>query len=526
MTKITKKEIENLLKQRFCNDKRTTLSQIPLPECLKDIYKAAQRIKQAIEKSEKIAIVGDYDADGVISSVIMSEFFDDLGVNYTLKIPNRFKDGYGLNENIVKELDANLIITVDNGISAIEAGELCEQKGIDLIITDHHIPLDTLPKAYAIVNPKQKDCDFPFTEICGAQVAWYLVGAIKEICKVKYDMGKFLDLLAIAIMADMMELKDMNRTIAKSGLERINTKPRPAFKAICQTFRKAQISSDDISFLIAPLINCTGRMDDATLSYKFLKSQNIEEAIFHLEKIVHLNNERKEEEKKIFDYSIKCVEEKDDIIMAWGEKWHEGVVGIVASRLARHFNKPALVFSVDENTAKGSARSSGNIDILSLIAKQENLLKGYGGHKGAAGVVIKPSNLEKLKISLINDSRELDKSLWEDLSDIMGEISLDDVDLELVKIISKYEPYGNQNPKPCFIAKNLFVKDIRHIGKNNNHLKILFENNKGSLESLFFNYDKNIKKYDTLDISFNLSKNTFKGLTTPQILIKKILKIS
>lgn len=526
MTKLTKEEIQNTLKKRFCKDERTTLSQIPLPECLKDIYKAATRIKTAIEKEEKIAIVGDYDADGVISSVIISEFFDDLGVNYTLKIPNRFKDGYGLNENIVKELEADLIITVDNGISAIEAGELCIEKGTDLIITDHHVPLESLPKAYAIINPKQKDCDFPFSEICGAQVAWYLVGAIKEVCKVRYDLSKFLDLLAIAIMADMMELKDMNRIIVKSGIEKINKKARPAFKAICHNFRKAQISSDDISYLIAPLINSTGRMDDATLSYDFLKSQNLEEANEYLEKIIYLNNERKEEEKKIFDYSIKCVQKDDDIIMAWGEKWHEGVVGIVASRLARHFNKPALVFSVDESLAKGSARSSGNINILSLIAKQEKLLKGYGGHKGAAGILIDSSNLDKLKTSLIQDCKELDKSLWEDTSDILGEISLADIDLELINIIETYEPYGNQNPKPSFIAKNLLVKDIKYIGKESNHLKILLQSEKYILESLFFNYDKDIKKYDILDISFNLAKNSFKGLNSPQILIKKILKIS
>ncbi|EPV3114397.1 DHH family phosphoesterase, partial [Campylobacter jejuni] len=226
---INKNEIKKILASRFEKDLHTKLCDLPLPCCLKDAYKAANRIKEAVEKNEKVAIVGDYDVDGIISCVIMAEFFDDIGFDYIIRIPNRFKDGYGLNAEIINELDVNLIITVDNGIAALEAAKLCKEKNIDLIITDHHMPQDILPDAFAIINPKQKDCDFPEIEICGAQVAWYLIAALKEVCKLKYDMCKFLELLAIAIVADMMELRDLNRALVRRGIDHINKSKRAAF---------------------------------------------------------------------------------------------------------------------------------------------------------------------------------------------------------------------------------------------------------------------------------------------------------
>jgi single-stranded-DNA-specific exonuclease len=232
--------------------------------------------------------VGDYDVDGVISSVILSQFFDDLGVDYSLIIPNRFTDGYGLNPDIVAKLDVHVIITVDNGISAIEAAQICKEQGIDLIITDHHSVPAVLPEAYAIVNPKQEDCAFPHFEICGAQVAWYLVAALKEELGVEYDLSSFLDLLCIAIMADMMELVGMNRVMVKKGIGELNRSKRAAFEAIRQYFGKATLEGDDISFLIAPLINSSGRMEDAIFSYEFLKSKDVNDALVKLDYIASL----------------------------------------------------------------------------------------------------------------------------------------------------------------------------------------------------------------------------------------------
>lgn len=518
---LSKDDIKRILASRFENDLHKKLSEIPRPECLKDNYRAAFRIKKAIENNEIIAIVGDYDVDGVVSTALMAEFFDDLGVSYLVKIPNRFKDGYGLNENIINELEnVSLIVTVDNGISANEAALLCAKKGIDLIITDHHMPSEILPKAYAIVNPKQNECDFPNIEICGAQVAWYLIAAIKDVCKLDYDMGKFLDLLCIAIVADMMELRDLNRILVRIGLNKINSSKRGCFDAIKSLYNKDKFEFDDISFLIAPLINSAGRMDDAYKSFLFLRSKNLGEAVEHLEGIVQFNNSRKDEEKQLFESSLKDIVESQNIIVTWGDGWHEGVIGIVASRLARRFKKPAFVFSVDGQRAKGSARSVGKINILKLLSDNQHLLCGFGGHKGAAGMVIDSANLTKFKEALNQSPLEMcDDKRCEEL---IGEINCDIVDYELLEILENFEPYGQKNPKPLFKLCDLKVKNVKLIGKDESHLKIIFGSENRCCEAMFFNYDCKPKIGDRVDILAHVNKNTFRGLVTPQLLINSI----
>lgn len=521
--KLTKAAIAEILASRFETDKCTKLSLIPPPHHFKDIQKATKRIGAVIESKKPIGIVGDYDVDGVVSSVILSEFFDFLNIPYVLKIPNRFQDGYGLNPSIVKDLKTPLIITVDNGICAHEAAEYCNQNGIDLIITDHHTPPETLPQAFAIINPKQEDCSFPNSEICGAQVAWYLVAALKEYFGVDYDLSKSLDLLAIAIMADMMELRDMNRTMVRSGIRLLNRSTRPAFNAIKTAYKKEVFESDDISFLIAPLINSAGRMQDAHLSYEFLKSQNLKDATNLLESIIALNNSRKEEEQALFDESLKEVGPEDDVIVVWRDGWHEGVVGIVASRLAKRFEKPAIVFSVDKDKAKGSARSVGQIDILSLIAQNEDLLIGYGGHKGAAGITIALENLPHFKKALNLTCKTLNKSEMEIKDDILGEIDPEIIDFELLEILECFEPYGQKNPRPYFLIRDAEVKITKPLGREKTHLKIILQTQTKTLECLFFNFDKKVKNGDKIDIIFTVQKNAYRGLVTPQLIIKKIL---
>jgi single-stranded-DNA-specific exonuclease recJ len=523
---LNKEQIRNLLNQRFQNDIHKKLSEIPTPEALKDIFKGANRIKEAIQRDEKIVIVGDYDVDGVIASVIMAEFFDDLGVsNYSVRIPNRFSDGYGLNPQIVEETaDAKLIITVDNGISAIEAAEICKQKGIDLIITDHHMPPEILPDAYAIINPKQKDCHFPNIEICGAQVAWYMVGALKDVCQINYDMAKFLDLLAIAIIADMMELRDLNRILVKLGISKLNNSKRAAFVAIKNFYGKEKFECDDISFLIAPLINSSGRMADAMNSFNFIHSKNIHEADEYLDMIVNFNNSRKEEEKILFESSLKDVKDDEQIIVTWGKGWHEGVIGIVASRLAKQFKKPAIVFSIDDNRAKGSARSVGKLDILSLIAKHEKLLRGYGGHKGAAGIVIDSQNLEAFKVAINSSCMLMDLHEFSVYDEPLGEIDASEVDFGLLEILEFFEPYGQKNPRPLFELKNANVKNKKLLGREQNHLKLILQKDGKCLEALFFNFTNQPQIGDTIDLVFSVSKNSFRGLVTPQLLVKEILR--
>jgi len=523
MAKLTKKGIRDILSSRFKEDKCTKLEDLPKPNIFKDIDKATQRIVKAIKSGENIAIVGDYDVDGVISSVILSTFFDDIGVVYDLVIPNRFSDGYGLSLDIVKRLNADVIITVDNGISALEPANYCKENGIDLIITDHHsIPLQ-IPDAYAIVNPKQEDCSFPNCEICGAQVAWYLVAHIKEKLAIKYNLSSFLDLLCIAIMADMMELKDMNRIMVKRGINALNRSKRPAFEAVKAFFNKKSLQSDEISFLIAPLINSSGRMEDAKFSYHFLKSKSLDDAMDKLEYIVGLNNDRKEEERLLFENSLQYAKEDENIIIAWGEEWHEGIVGIVASRLSKRFKKPAIVFSISGEKAKGSARGVGDVDILSLIEQQKEILLGFGGHKGAAGVALLKKNLPEFRDRMYNAAKTIEESTLKTSADVLGEIEPSAIDFELLEILEEFEPYGQKNPKPSFILRDIFVKVSKKIGKNQNHLKLILEDGNSTLESVFFNYDKEVRRGDKISMLFTVSKNDYRGLVTPQLLIREII---
>ncbi|HIP59896.1 MAG TPA: single-stranded-DNA-specific exonuclease RecJ [Campylobacterales bacterium] len=522
-SRLKKEDIEEILSKRFADDTCNSLASIPHPTELKDVEKAAKRVKIAIENNEKIAVVGDYDADGVVSSVIMMEFFDDIGANVVLKIPNRFEDGYGISPKIIENLDADLIITVDNGISAVEAANLCKEKGVDLIITDHHMVPDTLPEAYAIINPKQHDCTFPTSEICGAQVAWYFIAAIKDELGIDYNLSKFLDILAIAIVADMMELKGMNRTMVKNGLKKINKIERPFFKAVQNFYRKSSFKSDDISFLLAPVINSSGRLEDATLSYELIRSKTELEAMQNLEYISGLNNQRKEIEHELFEQAVLSVDESQSIIVSWGEGWHEGVIGIVASRLSRRYKKPAIVFSITEGKAKGSARSVGAINILEHISHQKEYLFGYGGHKGAAGMSLDANSLEAFKKAIESELAEVDEEDFVERSEVVGEINPSAIGFELLNILELYEPYGQKNPKPHFLLKNAYVKTGKVIGMNQNHQKLTLLSDEMTLESIEFNFDKEIKSGDHIDLICSVSKNEFRGVVSAQIMIKQVL---
>ncbi|MCX2683469.1 single-stranded-DNA-specific exonuclease RecJ [Campylobacter sp. MIT 21-1685] len=523
MRTINKNELRKILRLRFEKDLHTKLCDLPLPCCLKDAYKGANRIKKAIEKNQKVAIVGDYDVDGIISCVILSEFFDDIGFDYVVRIPNRFKDGYGLNAELIKELDVDLIITVDNGIAAIEAAKLCKEKGIDLIITDHHTPQDVLPEAFAIINPKQKDCDFPNIEICGAQVAWYLIAALKELCKLNYNMSKFLELLAIAIIADMMELRDLNRALVRRGFENINKSKRAAFQAIKQYYQKDKFALDNIGFLIAPLINSAGRMDDASISYEFLHTKDFNKACIYLGQIVNFNESRKDEEKQLFEESLTQVRNEESCVIVVGENWHEGVLGIVSSRLAKHYNKPAFVFSLNQNKLKGSARSVGKIDILSLISKANFLLSNYGGHKGAAGLSLNFENYESFKKLVQDECKQLSKESFCDSDEVLGVLEPSEIDFEMLEILEFFEPFGYKNPRPFFILENLNVKSKKILGRESKHLKLILTKENKTIEALFFNFDKEPQINENISLLGSISKNEFKGLITPQFIVKEIL---
>ncbi|RXJ85655.1 single-stranded-DNA-specific exonuclease RecJ [Arcobacter sp. CECT 8985] len=522
MQKVTKNRLFELLLARHKGNPYAKLSNIPNPFLLKDLPKAVKRIKEAVLNNEQITIVGDYDVDGVVSTTIMVDFFNKVGYKIKHIIPNRFEHGYGLSEKIVDLIDSGLVVTVDNGISAIQASKKLERKGIDLIITDHHTVGTELPHAFAIVNPKQHDCTFPFKDICGAQVAWYLCAGIKKELNLDINMSDFFDLLSVAIVADIMPMTDLNYTLVRHGLKSIKSSKRPAFKKLNEVLSKNFYVSDDIGFMIAPKINSAGRMDDASIALSFLLSKNEFEAENSLSLLDELNNYRKTLQEEITKKATQKIIHEHNVIVVWGEQWHEGVIGIVASKLSNKYKKPAFVFSITNGIAKGSARANAKINLHTLITKCSSLLLGFGGHKNAAGLAMKEENLEVFqeKInSLLIDTPKGDLHID---YECLGELDVSSVDLDFLSIIEKFEPYGLENKKPIFKISNAKVLKVQFIGKDKNHLKLLLNSDGFIFEALKFHHSEEIN-IQNIDLIVSINKNEFRGEVSAQFLIEDIL---
>jgi len=521
MSKITKSKLHEILSARNSNNPYSKLADIPKPDTFKDIKKATTRIKEAILKKETITVVGDYDVDGVVSTTIVVDFFEKINYKVNYIIPNRFKHGYGLSTKIVDLIDDGLVITVDNGISAVASSKLLNEKGVDLIITDHHTVGEELPVALAIINPKQEDCNFPFKEICGAQVAWYLCAAIKSELNLDVKMSNFLDLLCIAIIADIMPMTSLNFTMVKQGLKKIKTSKRPALIELNEIMRKEKFISDDIGFFIAPKINSAGRMEDASTAVKFLLSGTAYEARDGLYELNDLNEHRKTLQEQISCKAMTEVNDEDTVIVVWGEDWHEGVIGIVASKLSNHYKKPAFIFSITNGIAKGSARSNGEINLHEVITQTQELILGFGGHKNAAGLSLKQENLINFKNNVNEIVRFNDKPLHNPIKTI-GELDMASVDMEFISIIEEFEPYGLDNTKPIFKIQNAIILKEEFIGKDKNHLKLTLKVDGFLFEALKFHNNFKINK-DKINLIVSVNKNEFRGVCKPQFLIQDFL---
>lgn len=521
MSKVTKNRLFELLSARHSNNLYSRLADIPTPDNFKDIKKASTRIKTAILNKETITIVGDYDVDGVVSTTIMVDFFQKINVKIDYIIPNRFKHGYGLSPKIVDMIDSGLVITVDNGISAVPAALKLKEKGIDLIITDHHTVGAEIPYAYAIVNPKQEDCTFEFKDICGAQVAWYLCASIKKELNLDVKMTDFLDLLCVAIIADIMPMTALNYTLVKLGLKKIKTSPREAFKKLNEVMGKQALVSDDIGFFIAPKINSAGRMEDASTALEFLLSKSSFQANSSLQELEELNSYRKTLQEEITKRAESKSSKEDNAVIVWGEDWHEGVIGIVASKLSHSFKKPAFIFSLNNGIAKGSARANANINLHTIITKSAHLLLGFGGHKNAAGLSLKEENLEEFKTIINKELDEFKNDLHIDPV-TLGELDVSSVDLEFLDIIDQFEPYGLENHKPIFRVSKVSVVKANLMGKDKNHMKLVLSCEGVIFEAIKFN-DSNVDLPNEFDLIVSVNKNEFRGEVTPQFLIQDII---
>jgi len=508
---LTKEKIKEVLSKKI---KELSPKDIYHFSLLKNIDKATNRIIKAINNNEKIVVVGDYDVDGVVSSTIINQFFKKLNYPIEIIIPDRFLDGYGLSVNLIKNIDTDVLITVDNGISSYEAVKIAKEKNIDVIITDHHTPTYPLPEAFCIVNPKQKDDKFPFKEICGAEITWYLCASINSALHLKIDMREFLDYLVLAIIADVMPLNDINRILVKMGLNRLSKSQKPFALILKEALNKNFFKSEDIAFNIAPKINSAGRIKHAKLAFDFLNSTNLYEAKELYNQLNQTNQYRKEIEKSISDICINQNQNRH-FIVASGD-FHEGVIGIVASRLVHHYKLPAIVFSQKDDILKGSGRSLGDVNLYDLINECRDLVEGFGGHKLACGLAIKKENLEKFskKIDTLTSKIPKEKFYLDEF--ILGELPLSECDFELLNILKEFEPYGEGNPKPKFKAK-VKIENIKPL--KDNHYKLIVSQNNIYKEAIIFRYDKEFQK--EMNIIFSVEENNWNGNINIQLRIER-----
>ncbi len=473
----------------------SSLENLHNPLLMKDMDKGTEIIKNAILEGKKIVVYGDYDADGIISTYILYSALLSCGAKVKYHIPDRIREGYGINSESIRELKTQgyeTIITCDNGISAIEQISLAKELNMTVVITDHHdIPfLDKedgkrefiIPKADAIINPKQKECNYPFKLLCGAGVAFKFVQVLYSKMGIKTEeCYKFIEYAAIGTICDVVDLLGENRIIAKNGLIMLNKTENIGIKALIKetSLEGKKISSYHIGFVIGPCINATGRLDSATLALKLLLCCNEEEGQSLAKKLHELNTERQDMTINSVNEIVEAVENSDmknhKVLVVYKPDVHESIAGIVAGRLKEKYNVPSIVITKGEETPKGSGRSIEEYNMFEELIKCKNLLQKFGGHPLAAGLSIKEENIDKLRQALNEKC-----SLTED--DIIPKIRIDkqlylsEINFNLIEEIKKLEPFGKGNSLPYFAEKNINVFRVYLIGKDKNILKFFCRN--------------------------------------------------
>ena len=519
---LTKEEIFKLLYNRH-NGEFLTLKELPLPNSFKDMKKAIRRVKEAIRCNEKIVLIGDYDVDGVVATTLIREFF--RAINYEIEwiIPNRFSDGYGISKEIINRVDANLIITVDNGIAALDAAKECKLKGIDLIITDHHQVPTTPPEAFAIVNQKQDDCSFEFKEICGAQIAWYFIAALAREMGVNFNIKELLSIVALAIVADIMPLNGINRAMLIAGMKYLKRLDKPFIRALRErNIIKDSLNSQTIAFYIAPLLNSAGRLRDASIASEFLFTTSLDRAREILDELIELNKERRDIERVITKEALKQVRVNDNIAIVKGSDWNEGVVGIVASKVAEYYKMPSIVLSCKDGICKGSGRSYGDCNLYELASEAKEYYLKFGGHKSAIGLSFKEDKLPLVKSILNIKALEMCSKEYID-SSVLGYLPFSEIDFELIDILDKFEPYGEGNPAPKFKA-NVEILDVNDVGEKREHRRYrLRDSTNRVLSAIEFRSKKSHTLGDRATIIFSVDKNEYNGNIYINLYIEEIL---
>ena len=504
------------------------------PFLMPDMEIAVERILKAIENKEKIIIYGDYDADGITSITVLKSFFKDIGVDVSSYIPNRLEEGYGLNKPAVKKIvddKYELMITVDCGISAIEEIDYANSLGIETIVTDHHEVGEKLPNALAIVDAKRKDNMYPCRDLAGVGVVFKLIQALSIKLNLKEESYlKYLDIVCIGTISDIVPLVDENRVIAKLGLMLVNQTKNLGLKSLLMSSGYKKIDSTTISFGVAPRINACGRMGHAEEALKLFLSNNINEVQELTKKLNDYNVKRQDIEKRIYEEAVKQIEErnlnKNNTIIVAGENWHHGVIGIVASKITEMYFKPSILLCNEGDESKGSGRSIPGFDLHDALMKCLDHIEKFGGHSMAIGITIKKSELEQFSQSLENVAKEEHTEEIVPIVQIDAKISLSDINKEMVESLNQLEPFGEGNKMPIFVIKNLKIDSIRALTEGK-HLKLTLREGNNMVNAIGFNMGSLAEEYkigDKIDVAGMLEINSFNGVDSVQINLKDIMK--
>ncbi|NLJ88850.1 MAG: single-stranded-DNA-specific exonuclease RecJ [Epulopiscium sp.] len=505
------------------------------PFLLKDMDKAVNRILSALENKEKIIIYGDYDVDGITSTSILFLFLKENGAIVDYYIPNRMEEGYGLNLeaiNKIKDKGTDLIITVDTGITAVNEVALAKELGMDVIITDHHECQAEVPQAYAVIDPKQEDCSYPFKLLAGVGVSFKLIQALAKKLNNENSICKYMDIVSVGTVADIVPLIDENRILVKKGFEDIPNTQNIGLDALLKVsgYKGGPVTTGLIGFALGPRLNASGRIGDAKRGIELLITNDKEKAKMIADELNEENKNRQAMEQEIFNEAISLIEKEFDIkntkvIVIAGEGWHQGVIGIVASKIVEKYYRPTILLTIEDGIAKGSARSVEGFNIFEALCESSQFLTKFGGHEMAAGLTIAIENIKDFRI-FINEyaSNKMDEETLIPKLYLEDNIDVSEVSLELISQLKKMEPFGVGNPQPIF-SLEAKVNSFSLLGKEKQHLKIILENSHKSLDAIGFGlgeyYDKLLQGQEIIAAG-SLDINKWNNNIKAQLIIKDL----
>jgi len=506
------------------------------PELLPDLEPALQRLRAAVDGRERVFVCGDYDVDGITSIVLVKRCLESAGAEVGYYIPNRLLEGYGLSEGGIgaaRDFGAKLIVTVDSGVTGHDEVALARQFGIDVIVTDHHEPQETLPDALAVVDPKRKDSVYPYKDLAGVGVAFKLMEALaRDYRDVAYTVEESLDLVAVGTVADIVPLVSENRVLTTLGLERLRATANPGLRALMDVAGVESLGAraTHIGFALGPRLNAAGRLGDARIGVELLTTDDPVRAAAIAKQLDLENRKRRELECRVLEDATRMIEESDLLkhrlsVVLWSSEWHPGVIGIVASRIAKQYNRPALLLSVAEGACKGSGRSIPGFDLHSALSDCRHCLNSFGGHRHAAGVSLDEARLEEFS-ACVEDA--VSKSLTTDdlvpVVEVDALIGLDQCDFDLVKLIGRMRPFGVGNPEPVFGTRSLKLISARSVG--NGHLKMAVAQGGRVMDAIGFGMADVLGDLRAsgglVSLAYALEENSWRGVTDLQLRLKDV----